>query len=211
MSDTYVAPVLGPEELSEMLAIRSDVRILDVRTPSEFESAHIPGAYNVPLDTLSEHTPEIMAVKEPVVLVCQSGRRAAQAEVTLRNTGLPNLHLLDGGLNAWILDGQAVRAGRKKVSLERQVRILAGGLAAIGGVLAVTVSAWFAILPVFIGSGLVYSGITDKCGMAMILGKLPYNHRANCDIEAIARALRDGLPAPVPANTGASSATTAVS
>jgi hypothetical protein len=61
--------------------------------------------------------------------------------------------------------------------LERQVRIAAGALACTGGVLAVTVSRWFGLLPAFVGAGLVYAGITDRCGMAMLLGKLPYNRR----------------------------------
>lgn len=61
------------------------------------------------------------------------------------------------------------------MSLERQVRIAAGALASVGGALAVAVSPWFALVPAFVGAGLVYAGITDRCGMAMLLGKLPYN------------------------------------
>lgn len=196
MSKASIPRVLVPAELADLLALRSEIRILDVRTPGEFETAHISGAYNVPLSNLSEHTAEILAVKEPVVLVCQTGRRASQAESTLKTTGLPNLHLLDGGMNAWLEQGNAVREGRKRMSLERQVRLVAGGLAAVGAILAIAVDPWFAVIPAFIGSGLVFSAITDTCGMALLLAKLPYNRPAGCDIESAAKALRDGLPPP---------------
>jgi rhodanese-related sulfurtransferase len=75
-------------------------RILDVRTPAEFEAAHIPGAYNVPLDLLREHRDELARhIGEDVVLVCRSGARASQAEQALGQVGLPGLHVLDGGMN----------------------------------------------------------------------------------------------------------------
>ena len=61
------------------------------------------------------------------------------------------------------------------MSLERQVRIAAGAMASAGGVLALAISPWFALVPAFVGAGLVYAGITDRCGMAMLLGKLPFN------------------------------------
>ena len=63
------------------------------------------------------------------------------------------------------------------MSLERQVRIAAGSMACAGGVLAVTLSPWFGLLPAFVGAGLVYAGVTDRCGMATLLAKLPYNRR----------------------------------
>ncbi|HVH11421.1 MAG TPA: rhodanese-like domain-containing protein, partial [Longimicrobium sp.] len=91
-----IAPVVGPEELAALLRADPGVRLLDVRTPGEYESVHIAGAYNVPLDTLGEHGEEIRApVETPVVLVCQSGNRARRAEEALRQAGMPNLHVLD--------------------------------------------------------------------------------------------------------------------
>jgi len=76
------------------------VRVLDVRSGGEFESAHIPGSYNVPLDTLVEHVGEFVLVEDPVVLVCQSGSRAGQARERLAAEGKSMLHILDGGMNA---------------------------------------------------------------------------------------------------------------
>jgi rhodanese-related sulfurtransferase len=185
--------VLRANELAELLAARDDVRLLDVRTPGEYESVHIPGAYNVPLDTLGEHAAEIRAtVDEPVVLVCQSGARAKRAEEALMGCSMTNVHVLDGGMNGWVEAGLQVNRGRRRLSLERQVRIAAGAMAATGGVLALLVSAQWAILPAFVGSGLVFAGVTDRCGLAMVLSRLPWNRAASCDVEAMVAALKRG-------------------
>jgi len=188
-----IPPVIHAGELAHLLATSPDVRLLDVRTPAEYETVHIRGAYNVPLDLLGEHGPEIRAtVAEPVVLICQSGQRARKAEAALRAAGMPNLHVLDGGISAWSAAGQPVVRGAERLSLERQVRIASGGLAALGGLLALTVNPLFAILPAFVGSGLVFAGVTNTCGMAMLLARLPYNRPATCDVGAMVRALLEG-------------------
>lgn len=188
-----IPPVIHAGELAHLLATSPNVRLLDVRTPAEYETAHIRGAYNVPLDLLGEHGPEIRAsVAEPVVLVCQSGQRARKAEVALRSAGMLNLHMLDGGVNAWSAAGQPLVRGAERLSLERQVRIASGGLAALGGLLALTVNPLFAIVPAFVGSGLVFAGVTNTCAMAMLLLRLPYNRPATCDVGAMVRALLEG-------------------
>jgi rhodanese-related sulfurtransferase len=196
-----IPPILTAGELSSLLAERPDVRLLDVRTPAEFESVHIRGAYNVPLDVLGEHAAEICAsVDAPVVLVCQSGRRARQAEDALRHAEMANVHVLDGGIAAWLQNGGPVLRGAQRLSLERQVRIAAGSLAAFGGLLALALNPLFAVVPAAIGGGLVFAGATDRCGLAMVLAKLPYNRPATCDVPSMVRALTSGLP---PATTGA--------
>src|SRR5688572_33355422 len=125
-----IPAVIRPTELAELLAEHPEIRLLDVRTPAEYETVHIRGAYNVPLDTLGEHGAEIRTnVTEPVVLVCQSGQRARKAEVALCGAGMPNLHVLDGGVNGWLAAGLPVVRGATRISLERQVRIGAGALA----------------------------------------------------------------------------------
>ena len=79
-----ISRILNPDELLRLRTDRPGTRLLDVRTPGEFEAEHIAGAYNVPLDTLGEHGSEIRAsVSEPVVLVCRSGQRARKAEEAL--------------------------------------------------------------------------------------------------------------------------------
>jgi rhodanese-related sulfurtransferase len=205
MSETVmIPPVLRADELAELLRSRPDVRLLDVRTPGEYEAIHIRGAYNVPLDTLSEHADEIRAtVDEPVVLVCQSGARARRAESALRECTMQNLHVLEGGMNGWAAAGHDVVRGAPRLSLERQVRIAAGALAATGAVLALAVSPMWALLPAFVGGGLVFAGVTDTCGMAMVLSRLPYNRAASCDVDAMVSALKRGS---APAGIGRTSA-----
>jgi rhodanese-related sulfurtransferase len=197
MMTVTASPVLAHDDLLRLRAKRPEVRLLDVRTPGEFEAEHIAGAYNVPLDTLDEHGAEIRArVADPVVLVCRSGQRARKAEEALRAAGMTNLYLLDGGMAAWIAAGLPVRRGAPRMSLERQVRIAAGGLAAAGGFLALFLNPLFAIVPAFIGSGLVFAGVTDTCMLGMLLARLPHNRPASCDVSAMVRALTTGA-APV--------------
>lgn len=190
-----IPPVIQPQELAALIAAEPGIRLLDVRTPGEYETAHIAGTYNVPLDLLPEHGAEIRAsVDEPVVLICQSGQRARKAEEALRSAGMPHLHVLDGGVTGWIGAGHPVIRGAERMSLERQVRIVAGALAATGGILALLVHPLFALLPAIIGSGLVFAGVTNTCGMAMLLAKLPYNRAATCDVSSMIRSLRSGVP-----------------
>ena len=190
---TDFPPILGAAELTRLLRERPETRLLDVRTPGEFAAEHIAGAYNVPLDTLSEHGAEIRAaVKDPVVLVCRSGQRARKAEEALKSAGMSNLHILEGGVSAWTAAGQPVRRGVPRLSLERQVRIAAGALAATGGFLALVVNPLFAALPALVGSGLVFAGVTDTCAMGMLLARLPHNRPATCDVPAMVRALTTG-------------------
>ena len=180
---TSPSPVLAPAELARLLRDHPETRLLDVRTPGEFEAEHIAGAYNVPLDTLGEHGPAIRAgVAEPVVLVCRSGQRARKAEEALKAAGMTNLHVLDGGVTGWTAAGLPVRRGEPRMSLERQVRIAAGALAATGGFLALFVNPLFAAIPAFVGSGLVFAGVTDTCAMGLLIAKLPYNRPASCDV-----------------------------
>lgn len=190
-----IPPVLSPPALATLLEARPDVRLLDVRTPGEYAAIHIPGAYNVPLDALAEHGREIRSVDAPVVLVCRSGQRARKAEATLSAGGMQQLHVLDGGMQAWEAAGLPVLRGKGPISLERQVRIVAGSLAATGGLLALLVSPLFALVPLVIGSGLVFAGVTDTCGMGLMLARLPYNRPAQCDVGAMVKALGAGRDA----------------
>lgn len=186
-------PVIAPDELAQVLQAHPEVRLLDVRTPGEYETAHIRGAYNVPLDRLGEHGAEIRAsVADPVVLVCQSGQRAKKAEAALAAAGMPNLHVLAGGVSGWLSAGNPVVRGKVRMSLERQVRIVAGALVAAGALLALALDPIFAVLPAFVGSGLVFAGVSDTCMMGMALARLPYNRPASCDVAEMMRALTSG-------------------
>ncbi len=117
---------LSTQDVREWLERDRGVRLIDVRTPAEFETIHIPGSYNVPLHLLREHRDELADHLGDVVLVCRSGQRAGHAERALAGAGLPGVHILDGGSTAWQAAGAPVNRGRPRGDLERQVRLVAG-------------------------------------------------------------------------------------
>jgi rhodanese-related sulfurtransferase len=152
--------------------------ILDVRTPAEFNQVHVKGAKLLPLDDLD---PAAIAAghrdaADPIYVICQSGGRAAKACERLKEAGVAQVFSIEGGTAAWEKMGLPVeRGGKKVISLERQVRIGAGSVVLLGLVLAWKVHPAFIALPAFVGAGLVFAGITDYCGMGMLLGRMPWN------------------------------------
>ena len=181
-------------DLHHLLATRDAPRLIDVRTPGEFETAHIPGSYNVPLDLLREHRDELRAhLDEQVVLVCRSGQRASAAEAALAAAGLPNLRVLSGGITAWQAAGAPIRTGRPRWDLERQVRLTAGSIV-LAAVLASVVfppAKWAAAL---IGAGLAFAAVSNTCVMGMLLSKLPYNRGPRTDLDGVVAALAGPQP-----------------
>jgi hypothetical protein len=86
--------------------------------------------------------------------------------------------VLEDGMRGWKEAGLPTEVNRTGViSLERQVRIVAGSMAAIGGILALLVNPYWALLSTFVGCGLVFAGVTDTCGMALLLARLPFNRK----------------------------------
>lgn len=170
------------------------IRVLDVRTGGEFETVHIPGSFNVPLDTLGEHVVDLADVDHPVVLVCQSGGRATQAHGTLRSAGKQTLHILDGGMNAWESSGgDVVRGTVERWAMDRQVRLVAGSMvvAGVAASLAAPAAKWLAA---GVGGGLVFSAVSNTCAMANVLSKLPYNRTDNCNIAEVLAGLNGDTP-----------------
>ena len=154
------------------------LNLIDVRTPAEFERVHAAGARLVPLDSLDPAA--ISACRKtpqtPIYVICHSGARASNACQRLEQAGVGPAYCIEGGTAAWEQMGLPVlRGSRKVISLERQVRIAAGLLILLGFALAWSVWRWFLILPVFIGTGLLFAGVTDYCGMGLLLGKMPWN------------------------------------
>ncbi len=166
---------ISPAEL-KALCEQGGVELLDVRTPLEFGEVHVVGAKNVPLDQLNP-----AAFGDPnrkIYVICRSGSRGQKGCEKLAAAGFTNVVNIDGGTLACEQAGVPVVRGKKVMSLERQVRIAAGGIALTGAVLALTVHPWFAGIPAFIGAGLVFAGISDWCGMGLLIAKMPWNKRA---------------------------------
>lgn len=167
--------LLGATEAQKTL---SDILLLDVRTPAEFEEAHIPGSILHPLTELDPKEISSLAKKHGQCLViCRSGNRAKQAAAKLAEEGTIPVCVLDGGILAWETAGLPLIRGKKTISLERQVRIAAGALVFIGAVLGYFVNPSWIALSGFVGAGLVFAGITDTCGMGMLIARMPWNNR----------------------------------
>jgi rhodanese-related sulfurtransferase len=165
-----------PAEASAVVASGSGI-LVDVRTPAEFGEVHAPGAQLVPLDVLDRPAVEAArgANTGPVYLLCASGIRATKAAEKLRNAGLDEVVVVEGGTNAWVAAGLPVIRGRKTISIERQVRIGAGSFVLTGTALGRFVHPGFYLLATFVGAGLVFAGVTDICGLAIVLAKAPWN------------------------------------
>lgn len=166
--------LISPKSLNELLHQGQPVRLLDVRTPAEHAELHIEGSQLMPLDRLD---PGLVKGNGPCVLVCRSGKRAEQACHKLSASGCENLTILEGGVLAWEQAGLPVTRGQKALSLERQVRITAGLLVLAGVILGTWLHPAFYGLSALVGAGLTFAGITDWCGMAMLLAKAPWNQR----------------------------------
>lgn len=153
-----------------------DVKIIDVRTPAEYEEAHIPGSVLVPLDEWNEERVKEFSGSE-CAIICQSGGRAGKACEAAEKWGVSSMSVVEGGIQAWESAGYHLERGKKTISLERQVRIAAGGMVLAGVILGTSVHpAWYG-LSGFVGAGLMFSGITDWCGMGMLMAKMPWNRR----------------------------------
>jgi rhodanese-related sulfurtransferase len=172
-------------DLEQLLVDDPQLRVLDVRTGGEFAAVHIPGAYNIPLDTLLEHTRDLADLDHPVVLVCQSGTRARRAQEQLVAAGKQGLQMLDGGMNAWTaVGGDVVHGDSGKWAMDRQVRFTAGLISLVAILTSVFVPKvkWLAG---GVAGGLVFSAVTDTCAMGSALAKLPYNRADGCDVVSV--------------------------
>jgi glyoxylase-like metal-dependent hydrolase (beta-lactamase superfamily II) len=169
------SPRVTVEELAGVLGGEEAALVVDVRLPGEYRAVHLEPSVLLPLDEITRRRSELPRDRE-LVLVCRTGARARLAAAELAGF---RTRVLEGGIAAWQAAGHPVVEGKSHMSLERQVRVAAGALAGTGGALAVAVSPWFGLLPAFVGAGLVYAGITDRCGMAMLLARLPYNRDAD--------------------------------
>jgi len=179
------ADTIDSGRLRQLREADPDIRILDVRTGGEYETIHIPGSYNVPLDTLGEHVRDLASVEHPVVLVCQSGGRATQAHEELTSAGKDTLHILEGGMEAWESGGgEIVRGDKNRWAMDRQVRFAAGSLA-LAGLAASTVVPGAKWIAGGVAAGLTYSAVTNTCAMTAVLSKLPHNRTDKCDIAGV--------------------------
>ncbi|MEU2680733.1 Rhodanese-related sulfurtransferase [Streptomyces sp. LamerLS-316] len=172
--------MISPASLSptEAAARLEEFTVIDVRAPGEYASGHVPGALNIPLDRLTEAVPALKSAsaRGSLLVVCASGVRSTRACEILADADI-DAATLTGGTSAWEGDGHGLDrpvGARATWPMERQVRLAAGSLVVAGLVAGRRFPAarW---LSAGIGAGLVYSAVSNTCGMAAALSKLPYN------------------------------------
>jgi rhodanese-related sulfurtransferase len=180
-------PTITPQELRGLWQGSEPMEVIDVRTPVEFREVHVDATRNVPLDRLQPT--QFMEARgaessQPLYVFCRSGNRAQKACQQFIDAGFKNVVLVEGGVQAWEANGLPVVRGKKAISLERQVRIAAGFLVLVGTILGFTVHPYLLALPAFVGAGLMFAGITDTCGMGMLLARMPWNQVGGGPTEA---------------------------
>lgn len=172
---THAVEHLDAGALRSLLQRRSDVVLLDVRSPGEFAGVHVEGFRNFPLDLLTDRVGEVVErLQGPVLIMCASGVRSQQAAQILAAAGVTDVRLLDGGIQAWESAGGEVIRGRGHWPMDRQVRLVAGSLVLAGvvGSLFQPRAKWLAGA---VGFGLTFAAATNTCAMGRVLGYLPYN------------------------------------
>lgn len=185
MKATADVRTIDPVEVRKLMDAGYEIDLIDVRTPVEFREVHAKGARNIPLaelnveDLIRGREPEA----QPLYFICRSDSRGKKACEAFIAAGWTNVVNVAGGTIAWDDLRLPVSRGKKAISLERQVRIVAGGIVFVSVLLAwlLNQAAWTAIAA-FIGAGLVFAGVTDTCGMGMLIAKMPWNKVNNsCD------------------------------
>ncbi|CAM5489346.1 rhodanese-like domain-containing protein [Streptomyces viridochromogenes] len=170
--------------------------VIDVRTPGEYAGGHLPGALNIPLDQIQRALPDIRhaADRGDILVVCASGARSENAGRILAEHGV-TAATLSGGTGAWAADGHELHrpqgTARATWGMERQVRFTAGTVVLLGLLLGYVVHPAFQLLSAGIAGGLVFSALTNTCGMAALLAKLPHNRPRAADLDNTLAALRD--------------------
>jgi rhodanese-related sulfurtransferase len=172
---------ISPRDLAARHQSGDPVDLIDVRTPVEYREVHCPFARNVPLSDLDPKA--VMAARTgaadaPLYVICKSGSRGRQACERFLAAGFANVVNVAGGTSAWVECGLPVNRGKTAISLERQVRIAAGALVLVGTTLGGFVHPYFLGLSAFVGAGLVFAGLTDTCGMGLLLARMPWNRVA---------------------------------
>lgn len=97
-NNTYVS--IGGQEAMERMEKEQDYIILDVRTPEEYSSGHLPNAINVPVETIQAKPSELPNTDQVIFVYCRSGNRSKQASQKLVELGYANIVEI-GGINAW--------------------------------------------------------------------------------------------------------------
>jgi len=151
------------------------VDFINVCEPTEYKEKHISGVRSVPLSSLETHLEEFSG-KQTIYVHCRSGSRGKKAIDTLTAAGVTaELVNVEGGILAWDEAGHPTQSLTNRLPLMRQVLLAAGTLILIGFSGTYVIHESFIFIIPLVGLGLVFSGATGWCGMAMLLSKMPWN------------------------------------
>lgn len=169
--------MISPKAAYELIAKDPAVKLLDVRSAMEYNEIHIKDSINIPIDMLAGKINEFVGAGKTYIVLCRTGNRSPMAADMLVQSGLPSVKVMNGGITRWRKERLPAERGQGGISLERQVRIIAGSLILSGILLSIFVNPWFLGISIFISSGLIFAGVTDNCMMGILLMKLPYNKK----------------------------------
>lgn len=175
MSQTGIIEGLTVVQAQKLANQEPNCIIVDVRSAGEFKSLHAQPAINIPLEQIAASQSLQQFKDKKVLCICQSGMRSKRAVEALKAAGLEQVLDIQGGTTAWAQANLPVVKGQGSISIERQVRIIAGALVFLGAMASYFLSVEFALIPAFVGFGLMFAGITDFCGMALVLARCPWN------------------------------------
>lgn len=163
--------MVTPEEATRLIS--GGAVLIDIREPDEHRRERIPGARNCPLSSLAQAA----LTSENVIFHCASGARTQSCASRLTEFAEGReWYVLEGGLARWKKSGLPVtKSARAPIELQRQVMIVAGSLVLLGALLSALVSPNFIALPLFVGAGLLFAGLSGFCGMARLLMRAPWN------------------------------------
>ena len=169
---------IGPHEAKRLMD--EGAILVDIREADEYAREHIPGGRHLALSQFDET--EIAAHHgRAVIFHCRSGARTRSnaAALAAKVDESCDVLMLEGGLDGWRKAGLPTEVDRRRpLELQRQVQIGAGGLALLGTILGLSISPWFFAIPLFVGAGLLFAGLTGFCGMAVLLERAPWNRAA---------------------------------
>lgn len=168
---------ISPERAAEL--VRAGAVLVDVRDADEHARERIPGARHHALTSIDRDSPA-RSGDDVLIFHCRSGARTMGNAARLAAAAEDcEVYILDGGLEAWKKAGLPVALDRSQpIDIIRQVQIAAGSLVLLGVVFGALVAPAFYALSGFVGAGLLFAGVSGFCGMARLLGVMPWNKRA---------------------------------
>ena len=169
--------MISPKDAHELLSKNAQIKLLDVRSALEFNETHLKDSINMPIDMLNLKINSLNESGQSYIVFCRTGNRSPMAADMLLQSGISSVKVMDGGIARWQKDRLPVIKGQGGVSLERQVRIIAGSLIILGIIMSWLIHWAFIFISVWVASGLVFAGLTDNCLMGIMLMKLPYNKK----------------------------------